>query len=91
MLLQQLRDGEHRPDAHFFRRAAGDRDAQIAAEGAQIPAGGELLEVTTQAEAPSDNWLALPAVITPFSRTGLSRLQVARASYRGGCLRRDSG
>ena len=29
--------------------------------------------MTTQAEAPSESWLALPAVITPFSpATGLS-------------------
>ena len=28
--------------------------------------------MTTHADAPSESWLALPAVIVPFSRTGFS-------------------
>ena len=31
-----------------------------------------LLSITTHAEAPSDNWLALPAVMKPPSRTGFN-------------------
>src|SRR5688572_28499606 len=43
MQLQKVRNGEHRPDTHFFRRAARDCDSEIAPDWLQVPARGELL------------------------------------------------
>ncbi len=64
--LEQFRDGEHRADAHFVRLTAGHREAAEHAQRLQVQllrASVELM--TTDAEAPSENWLALPAAITP--------------------------
>ena len=64
--LQQLRNGEHRTDAHFVRLAAGDREAAEDSQRLQARASRRARAlITTQADAPSENWLALPAAITP--------------------------
>ena len=64
--LQQLRDREHRADAHLVGLAAGDREAEEAAQRLQALLLGVLRRSSrTQAPPPSENWLALPAEITP--------------------------
>ena len=64
--LQQLRNREHRADAHFVGLAAGDREAAEDAQRLRARASRRASALmTTQAEAPSENWLALPAAITP--------------------------
>ena len=70
--LSSLRHREDRADAHLVGLAAGDREA---AEDAERLAGrasrASLSLITTQADAPSENWLALPAAITPPGIAGL--------------------
>jgi hypothetical protein len=68
--LEHLGDGEHRADAHLVGLAAGHRKAQEAAQRLQALALGHRSCITTQAPAPSLNWLALPAAITPPGTAG---------------------
>ncbi len=67
LLLQQLRHGEHRTDAHLVRLAAGDR---IAAEDEHRLQAERLrrasLDMTSVADAPSDSCDELPAVTMPW-------------------------
>ena len=56
----------NRADAHFVGLAAGDRETAKNTQGLEAAPLGELAEsITTQALLPSENWLALPAVMTP--------------------------
>ena len=69
--LEQFRHGEDRAYAHLVGFAACDLEAAEHARGVS-PVLGRSASITTQADAPSDSWLALPAVIDFPSRTGLS-------------------
>ena len=62
--LRAAWDREHRADAHLVGLGAGDRHADVAAERRE-PAllGDRRLPSGSQAELPSQSWLALPAVI----------------------------
>ena len=79
--LEQLRHGEDRADAHLVGLAAGDGKAAERAERLQGRVfSASLASITTQAEAPSDNWLALPAVMNlPLAH----RLERGEAFERG--------
>ena len=70
-LLEQLRHREHRADAHLVRLAAGDGEAAEDAERRQPFFAAAAALMTTATLAPSENWLALPAEITPPSIAGL--------------------
>ena len=76
---QQLGHGEHRADAHLVGLAAGHREAAEDAQRLQAALlGAACAFITTQADAPSENWLALPAVMTPPGIAGrilLTRLR----------------
>jgi hypothetical protein len=65
--LQQLRHREDRADAHLVRLAAGDGEAAEGAERLQAARSASFASITRQAEAPSESWLALPAVMQPVS------------------------
>ena len=73
--LEQTRNREHRADAHLVRLAARDGDAAVDAERreAALLARACASIDHARADAPSESWLALPAVMTsPSPRTGLS-------------------
>ena len=67
-----LRHRGHRADAHLVRLAAGDREAAEDAERRQAAPRRRASLITTHADAPSENWLALPAVTVPPGSAGLS-------------------
>ena len=68
------RHGEDRADAHLVGLAAGDREAAEDAQRLDACAWPPpCRDISTQAEAPSESWLALPAVMNWSSpRTGFS-------------------
>jgi len=59
--FQELGDSEYRPNSHLVRLCADNGHATIAAEWLKAAGSGQFASITTQAEAPSDSWLALPA------------------------------
>jgi hypothetical protein len=68
--FQHLGHRKHRADAHFVGLATGHRKAQEAAQRLQALLRGQSSPTTTQAPAPSLNWLALPALMTPPGSAG---------------------
>ena len=87
--LEHLGHGEHRADAHLVGLAAGHRKAEEAAQRLQARAARHRLSsTTTQAPAPSLNWLALPAVITPPGQRRADAAGCPRPWCRGAGLRR---
>ena len=73
--LEHLRHREHRADAHLVGLAAGDREAEEAAERLQAALLGELLvHHHARRRRRRENWLALPAEITPPGIAGLMSL-----------------
>jgi hypothetical protein len=80
--LEHLGHRKHRPDAHLVGFAAGDREAKEATQRLQpVALMRSASSTTTQAPAPSLNWLALPAVTTPPGCA--ARIEALMPSYRG--------
>ena len=86
--LEQLAHREHGTDAHLVGLAAGDGEAAEDAERREAALRGRRSLITTQADAPSENWLALPAATVPPGRAGLIFDDAFVASCRRGCPRR---
>ena len=85
--LQQAWHGKDRANAHLIRLAARHRQTAVDAQRLQAFFSASLASITTTAAAPSDNWLALPAVMKPPSCTGL-RMPALPGWYQDGCIRR---